>query len=275
MTNLALWTKCYRDTRVLLFFLAALVFGFNWLFVYVTSQIDLSALRIFFQSLPSFFEKLAGVSFDAIATPRGRIAMAYGDPVVVFSVVIWAIGRGSDAVSGEIGRGTMEMILAQPVRRLSVLAVQACVTIGGAALLSMAILAGTAAGLATVPLDESLHWQQFLPGALNIFAMTLFLAGASTMVSAWDNYRWRTIGVMGAFYLSQLVFKLMGQTIAWFKWLLNFTFLTACEPQSLIVNTETSWTLSWQYDGLLIGLGIACYVAAAVIFCNRDLPAPL
>ena len=105
--------------------------------------------------------------------------------------------------------------------------------------------------------------------------MTAFLAGASTMVSSVDNYRWRTIGVMGGFYLSQLVFKMMGQTIAWFKWLLNFTFLTACEPQNLIVNTETSWKLSWQYDGLLIGLGLACYVVAAVIFCRRDLPAPL
>jgi len=275
MNNGALWTKCFRDSRLLLFFLAALVFGFNWLFVYVTSQIDLAALKIFLNGLPKFFEKLAGVSFDSIATPRGRIAMAYGDPVVVFSVVIWAIGRGSDAVSGEIGRGTMEMILAQPVKRLSVLAIQACVTVGGAALLTVAILGGTAAGLATVPLDETLTWQHFLPGALNVFAMTMFLAGASTMVSSWDSYRWRTIGVMGGFYFAQLVFKMMGQTLPRFKWLLNFTFLTACEPQNLIVNTESSWTLSWQYDGTLIGLGLACYVVAAVIFCNRDLPAPL
>ena len=43
----------------------------------------------------------------------------YVHPLVLFSAVIWAIMRGSDCVSGEIGRGTMEMLLAQPVRRTS------------------------------------------------------------------------------------------------------------------------------------------------------------
>ncbi|HEY2841044.1 MAG TPA: ABC transporter permease subunit [Pirellulales bacterium] len=275
MTNKALWIKCFRDMRVLLFFLTCLLFGFNWLFVYITSLIDLAALKLFLGSLPPFFEQLVGMSFDSVATCLGRISMAYVDPVVVFSTTIWAIGRGSDAVSGEIGRGTMEMILAQPVRRLSVLAVQACVTLAGAAVLCLAILGGTAIGLATVSLVDPVHWRQFLPGAINVFAMIFFLAGASTMVSSWDSYRWRTIGFMGAFFISQLVFKMMGQTIAWFKWLLNFTFLTACEPQKLIVESERAWTLSWQYDGVLIGLGMACYVVAALVFCNRDLPAPL
>ena len=42
----------------------------------------------------------------SVATSLGRISMAYVDPVVVFAATVWGIGRGSDAVSGEIGRGT-------------------------------------------------------------------------------------------------------------------------------------------------------------------------
>ena len=29
------------------------------------------------------------------------------------------------------------------------------------------------------------------------------------------------------------------------------------------------------YDSILIGLGLVAYLGAAVIFCHRDLPAPL
>jgi len=275
MLNKALWRKCIRDARVLLVFLAGLLFCFNWLFVYLSSLIELGPLGVFLQTLPPAFERLSGVSFASVATTLGRISMAYVDPVVVFSTTIWAIGRGSDAISGEIGRGTMEMVLAQPVRRLSVLATQASVTLGGAAILSIAVIAGTAAGIATVPLADELRWTEFLPGAINVFAMTVFLAGVSTMVSSWDNYRWRTIGLMGAFYLSQLIAKVIGRLVENFGWLLNLSFLTACEPQALIVDTQTAWTLSWQYDGILIGLGMAGYVVAALIFCHRDLPAPL
>jgi len=115
----------------------------------------------------------------------------------------------------------------------------------------------------------------FLPGVVNLFAFMLFLAGFSTMVSSWDNYRWRTIGLVGGFYVIQLVMKVMARLVPKLEWLLQFTFLGAFEPQSLIIKQEQAWGLSLQYDGALIGLGLASYVVAAVVFCHRDLPAPL
>ncbi len=275
MGNKALWRKAISDARLLLFFLTGLLFCFNWLFVYLSSLIELGPLGAFLQTLPPAFEKLSGVPFSSVATPVGRISAAYVDPVVLFSTTIWAIGRGSDAVSGEIGRGTMEMLVAQPVTRLSVLLTQALVTTLGSAILATAVLLGTSAGLATVSLGEEVSWRPFLPGALNLFAMMFFLAGVSTMVSSTDNFRWRTIGVMGAFYVVQLVFKVIGRLVERFSWLLYLTFGTACEPQALVIDFDQAWTLSLKYDGVLIGIGLACYVVAAIIFCRRDLPAPL
>ncbi|MBI2824519.1 MAG: ABC transporter permease subunit [Planctomycetia bacterium] len=275
MLNKALWRKAIGDARVLLVCMTALLFGFNWLFVYLSSLIELGPLGVFLQTLPPAFEKLSGVPFGSVATPVGRISMAYVDPVVIFATTIWAVGRGSDAVSGEIGRGTMEMLLAQPVRRISVLFTQAVTTLSGAAVMAAAALAGTCAGLATVRLHESLGWMTFLPGAINLFAVMVFLAGVSTVVSSWDNYRWRTIGIMGGFYVIELVVKVVGRLVDRFHWLLNLSFLTAFEPQALIAEAPGSWALSWQYNGVLIGLGLAGYAAAALVFCRRDLPAPL
>lgn len=275
MFNKALWRKAITDARLLLAFLTALLFVFNWLFVYLSSLIELGPLGVFLQTLPPAFEKLSGVPFASVATPLGRISAAYVDPVVVFSTTIWAIARGSDAVSGEIGRGTMEMLVAQPVRRLWILATQATVTILGAAILSLAVLLGTCAGIATVPLGEPVDWTVYIPGVFNLFAMMVFLAGVSTLISSDDNYRWRTIGLVGAFYVVQLVFKVIGRLVERFDWLLYFTFAAACEPQALVIDYDQAWALSWRYDGVLIGLGLACYAVAAAIFCHRDLPAPL
>jgi ABC-2 type transport system permease protein len=275
MGNKALWRKAIGDARLLLLFLTALLFGFNWLFVYLSSLIDLGPLGVFLQTLPPAFEKLSGVPFASVATPVGRISAAYVDPVVLFATTIWAVGRGSDAVSGEIGRGTMEMLLAQPVRRISVLATQAAVTTLGSAILATAVLVGTCMGLATVSLNEHVDWTAFVPGAVNLFAMMFFLSGVSTLVSSADSHRWRTIGVVGGFYVVQLVFKVIGRLVERFSWLMYLTFGTACEPQALVIDAEQAWALSIRYDGVLIGIGLVCYAVAAAIFSQRDLPAPL
>ena len=80
---------------------------------------------------------------------------------------------------------------------------------------------------------------------------------------------------MGAFYVLQLVCEAIGRLVTWLEWLTYCTFFTACEPQALVIDADHAWALSWRYDGVLIGLGLASYVVAGAIFANRDLPAPL
>lgn len=277
--NRALWRKGIGDARLLCVSLVVLLFTFHWLFVWLSSLIELGPLGAFLQALPPEFEKLAGVPFSSVTTPVGRIALAFVDPVVVFSATVWGIGRGSDAVSGEISRGTMELLLAQPVRRLSLLVVHGVVTTVGAAAIAAATVLGTWAGLATVDVGVPIAPATFLPGALNVFALMFFLAGLTTMVSAGDNYRWRTIGVVGAFYFIQLIVKVVARLVDWAQAMMYFTFLGAFEPQRLVVDAwlspDAGWQTVWQYTGALVGLGLLAYVAAAIVFCRRDLPAPL
>jgi hypothetical protein len=51
--------------------------------------------------------------------------------------------------------------------------------------------------------------------------------------------------------------------------------LEVYEPQRLVGGGAEAWWLLARYDGVLLGIGIAAYVAGAVIFARRDLPAPL
>src|SRR4051794_11012259 len=167
--NRALFVKAVTDGRALFLALLAILIAFPWLNIWLASKISLPAFAEFLaNALPKKWEKFSSVSFSEMATPAGRIAIVYIHPILTFGTAIWAIARGSDCASGEIGRGTMELLLAQPIRRTSVYATQAVVTILGAALLAAATLCGTAVGLATVPLKGEVSASLFVPAAVNL-----------------------------------------------------------------------------------------------------------
>jgi ABC-2 type transport system permease protein len=279
LLNRALWRKAIHECRGLLASCVALMFAFHWIFVWITSMVKLGPMATFVRTLPEGIQNLSGVPVNELATVAGRIALAYVDPVVLFTSAVWAISRGSDAVSGEIDRGTMEMLLAQPIHRVAVLFTKSAVSIGGAACIALACYLGTWCGVRTVPLEEPTDIWPFAPAALNLFAMTVFLIGVSTAVSACDRYRWRTIGLLGGYYTLSLIVNVMARMVKSLRWLEWFTFFGAYEPQGMIsemlVRPHVAWTMSWRYDGTLLGLAMLGFAVAGVVFAQRDIPAPL
>jgi len=285
--NLALWKKTIVESRWLLLGGMVFMFAVHWLRVWIASFFSVDSLEGIFSFMPSVVETMLPVSYSQMATTAGRIAIAYDDPIVLLLVTVWAVSRGSDAVSGELNRGTMEMVLAQPVTRLGVLGSQAAVTLAGGALLALTALMGTFIGLATITLDQPASTRVFVPAALNLFAITVFLAGLSTMISSGTNYRARTIGIVGGFYAVSMVVKIVGRMAPGFEWLTYLSFFTPFEPQLLVGDRSRAWAL-WVphggdsfalgglgYDSILIGLGLVFYIVALIVFSRRDLPAPL
>ena len=275
--NRALWRRALIESRPMLLSCCGLMLLFHWLFVWLSSKIDLGAIEIFLGMLPTEFQRVSPIPVADIATPAGRIGLAYIDPVAVFTATAWGIARGSDAVSGELGRGTLEMVLAQPVRRVSVLVVQAAATSLGAVLIGLFSWLGTCLGLATVDLpgDVAVPETLFLPAAINLAALAFFLGGVTTMASSWDRYRWRTIGLAAGLYVVSLIIKLIARMAPGWDWLIYLSFLGAFEPLVFINRPNEAWRLTLEYNGVLVGLGLAAYGIAAVIFARRDLPAPL
>lgn len=284
--NTALLKKSLLESRWLLISSMAFMFVVHWLRVFISSFFTSGKLESIFALMPEVIEPLLPVSFAQIATGAGRIAVAYDDPIVLLLVTVWAISRGSDAVSGELNRGTMEMLLAQPVTRWGVLFSQGSVTLLGAALLAGTALTGTSVGLATVTLEHTISPRSFVPAALNLFSFTVFLAGLTTMISSGQSLRSRTIGIVGGMFAVSMILKIVGRMIPDYSWLTYTSFFTPFEPQLLVSDLEQAWSF-WApaggdlllgglgYDSVLVGLGLVFYATATVIFCRRDLPAPL
>jgi len=276
MFDTAIWKKTWGDQRVLVLSLVALWSAFPWIYIWLSSQIPMPAFQdVLLRAIPQDWQRLSGVPFSEVATHAGRVALAFVDPVVVLAATVFGITRGSDAVSGQLERGTMEMILAQPVTRMAVFVSQALATIAAAALLAAVLFASAASAVALGPWAGKVDPLRFLPAALNVFGLIVCMAGISACVSAADSYRWRTIGIMCGFYVFAILAKLVGRLSSSLAWCGYLSILNAYEPQRLVGDPATAWRLLAGYDGVLLGIGLAAYAAGAWMFAKRDLPAPL
>jgi ABC-2 type transport system permease protein len=284
----ALCAKSLSDAKWLLVPFALLMFFFPWIYIWATSMINMPAFSQFLSNaLPKQWERVSGMSFAQMATPAGRIALVYAHPLIMLSATVWAVARGSDCVSGEIGRGTMEMLLAQPVRRTTVYTTQALVTIFGSAILAIVAWCGTATGLATVHMPQPIFATIYLPPALNLFGLMVCLGGLSAFASSWDSQRWRTVGLMGACYVVSAILDVASRVSERWEWLGYASFFRAYKPQTLVAHASEAWSLLDYENGAVVGLGLAgyqfvlfgigllAYTAGALIFSRREIPAPL
>lgn len=322
--NRAVLKKCLMEARLLFVACAVALFAFCWVRVYIVSRLEMTSFIAIVEKLWDKWKDFSPVPLSQLLSYSGRIALTYDEPIVVVCVSIFAIARGSDAVSGEINRGTMELLLAQPVSRLQALYSQAAVTVGGLVLLALISWAGVWCGIQTisvkedapvkslkvpglpieipysfkkpekirVPMSQRVDAEDILPGAFNLGCLGFCLAGISTLVSAFDRYRWRTIGLVAGFYVVQMVLKILAMAIKEVGWLKQVTIFTLYEPQKFIaaaVHTpHEAWNVALHdsagnflepgplgYNLILLGLGLFSYLAAGIVFHKRDLPAPL
>jgi ABC-2 type transport system permease protein len=321
--NRAVLKKCVLEVRLLFVAMAALLFAFCWMRVWIVSTLEMTSFASIMEKLWDKWGDFSAVPLKQLLSYTGRVALGFDEPIVVFGMSIFAISRGSDAVSGELGRGTMELLLAQPISRLQVLYSQALVTATCIALLCLATWGGMYAGIQTtsvkeaipppmirvpglgaiplpfgtnekirVPMRDRVRPADMWPGAINLFALGFCLAGISTLVSACDRYRWRTIGIVAVFFVLELIFKIVGIAFKEMWPLKAFSIFTAYEPQKLVSIAANDPAHSWaiQYTApasnvpelgplgyylVLLGIGLFAYLAAGIIFHRRDLPAPL
>lgn len=278
MINRILLKSYIGQGRLLLCSLGLVLFAFAWVRVWVVSLVNMGQFEAILGQLKDF-ERFSPVPFEMLVTYRGRVGLTYDEPIVILCVVLWAISRGSDVVSGEIGRGTMEMLLAQPISRLKLLFTHALVSTAGLALLCAAVWAGIAVGVnvttvdATIPppsvqvpffginlpvsfgepqiesfyLVEKVDPATFAASTFNLFAFGFFLLGLSTLFSCFDRFRWRTIGCVMSVYVVQLIMFGLGKAAEVMSWLIRCSFFNCYQPQIMsILSSPESEVSPWS-----------------------------
>ncbi len=277
--NRTLIRRSVRDSWVLLLCCSALTLVFICLRVWISSKIKVDHFIKIFSGAFKMFENLLPVAVEDLASPLGRAAFSYEELPIILLLGMWTVTRGTDCVAGRVGSGTMEMLLAQPLRRITLVASHSVVTLGGVVVLGVASLAGLAWGLKASEFNPRPELASLVPAAVNYLGLGVFLLGAATLVSAIARSRSQAVGVVIGFYVVELALMIVARLSPSAQWLENLTILSAYEPTLLTLGLaykpEEYWPLFWEYNACLVALGSALWGAAAVIFCHRDVPAPL
>ncbi len=301
--------KLLRDVRIPLLVVALLLFGFQCLWCKVTQRITeelLPALtakldygfltNTLFQGPGKLIQTIMGGERIRLDRPADMLSIGLVHPLTITILGVWAVGRATGAIAGEIDRGTMELILAQPLARFRLVLAHFCVDCLVIPLLCLTVWAGLWAGTGMVgllqvgaPLDTreaAVDPWKYGPGLWNTAALLFAISGYTMWLSALGRQRGKVMGLAVLITLLQFLVNVIGQLWDTVSRLRMFNVFYYYQPQQIVLSDK--WTVSvgapWP-DGPLLGdlnvlavlgtVGAAGYGLALWTFCRRDLPAPL
>jgi len=316
--------KLLRDLRLPLLVVAVLLAAFQCLWVKITqrtsgeliplftglaaaqklSPVDLES--IVFKGPGKIMQTLMGGETIRVENAMHMLTIGYVHPLMQTLFCIWAIGRASGAIAGEIDRGTMELLLAQPVPRWRLVLAHACVDLLTIPVLCLSLWAGTFLGSWLVgPIEPSmevltkmpfkvevdraalqLHPEAIGPALWNVGALIFAVSGYTLWISACGRFRWRVLGVAVLVTLLQFLLNVIGQMWDVVAPLRPLTVFYYYQPQQVILSGRWMVDLGQAWNGgqplfavnvlaVLFGVGLAGYGLALWTFARRDLPAPL
>lgn len=326
--TLILVRKLLRDVRPALIVVCLILFAFAAFWVKIAQRVT-SEIAPVFNSIALLFgdKKLfedilfkgpGKVSQAALGwgdlnfeNPNDFLAMGMLHPIVLTLCVVWAVGRAAGAVAGEIDRGTMELLMSQPVPRNRLILAHFLVDLIALPLICLAFFAGTQFGLWVVgdfipdytalrnlkapgqaktmlPIPENpaplpVNGVSELLGLVNTLALMFAVSGLTMSISAAGRSRWKATGYAVLVLVVMFVANTIGQLWEPAGWVRPLTFFFYYQPQRAMLDGDWLVDLGKVWAGapwvpaagVLFTVGAVGYLVALRTFTRRDLPAPL
>jgi ABC-2 type transport system permease protein len=293
--------KVLRDLRWSLLAVGGLLAGFEMLWAKITERITVELIPEFTKLAP--LKQIAGILFKGsgklmqtmmggetirLDSTMDMLTIGYVHPLVQTVFGIWAIGRASGALAGEMDRGTMELLLAQPIARSRVVLAHFVVDLLTIPCLCLCLVLGSYVGVSIVRLDN-IDLARFWRAVPNAAALIFALSGMTMAFSAAGRFRWRVLSLALGLALIQFVLNVVGQLwdlLAPWRALTVFYYY---QPQPTILQDRWTVPVGKGLPGLgpeealfsaspvavLVLVGLVGYAIALAAFTRRDLPAPL
>jgi ABC-2 type transport system permease protein len=320
---LILIRKLLRDCRPALIAVCLILFLFAALWVKITQRVT-AEITPFFNTVarvaklpPKLFEdvlfKGPGKVSQAVLggadlrfeRPMDFLAVGLLHPVVLILSGVWAIGRAGGAVAGELDRGTMELLLSQPIPRNRLIVAHLAVDAIVIPLICLSFYAGTQFGLwavgpfeidytgvrqalgrevppalfesigvPTEPETLEVSGREQLPALANLAALAFAISGITMALSACGRNRWKVTGFAVLITLLMFIANVLGQLWDGAAFLRPLSVYYYYQPQKIMLRHE--WSVgAVPVVGVLLTVGGAGYAIALRVFTRRDLPAPL
>jgi ABC-2 type transport system permease protein len=172
---------------------------------------DDQALSEYAKDLPESLRALfAGGELD-LSSPVGYLnsqVFALTAPLVLF---IFAIGAGSGAIAGEEEKGTLDLLLAQPLRRRDYVVQRFLSLCALMAALGIALLAAVALGSAAVGLE--IGFDRLVAASMSVMLLALFVGSLALAVGGVAPGRARAISIASGVAVAAWLLDGLGQAV--------------------------------------------------------------
>ncbi|MHC5536918.1 ABC transporter permease subunit [Singulisphaera rosea] len=266
---LALIRKHSTEARWVLILSCLAFFGLSILTVWLTLRFErLAASEDFDKAARNlgFFKRLGGPEMDG-STLALEISF-WNHPLIVLTVLGWAITRGAAAVGGEIERGTLDLILSRPTSRSAFLASHIAYTVFGLVALAAALIVGDLIGNQVFPVKSPANLLAYLRPGLMVITLGMGVYGYTLPFSTIDLVRWRPSLIASAITLAGLIALTVAPQFEGYDWLEKLSVLRAYAPV----------TVAMKGDPLAFNAGVLVLIFGAgvglsfLLFSARDLP---
>jgi len=269
--NLSLFRYSLKSSRGGIIVWSLFLFLYALLMVYMLQSMGDVAelLDEYIDKFGAMVEVFAG-EFGSVLNPDGSLSMGKWlslEFLALWPVImsVYAIFYAGGIAAREVERGTMDILLSQPVPRRHIIISKFLVFPLVLVIVAVASIVGVLIGMAIIGNSSDLGGicLAFLPAALiplavgsySLLFSCIFLEPRKVMLAAGS--------LTGLFY----ILNILARTVGPVKWLGNLSIFHYYEPAP--ITSELS--MNWVGIGIYLGIIVICIAASIYIFRRRDI----
>ena len=267
--SLALFLAHLKSSRWGIVAWVAIIFVYALLVIYLYPTVADTFGTEYYQILPDWLKQALGLE---------DVDLSGGLPLSIYVtteflawwpllVGIYAIFAAGGIVAREMDKGTLGLLLSQPLRRSRLLSSKFAAFCLALIFIGIAAVAGIALGFALIDVSASLGG--ICLAVVEGLCLVLAIGSYSLLFSCIFLDPRRTLTASGlltaAFYILSFIAPILGR----FDWLSRLSLFYYYRPGQ-IVDTATP---DWAGLGIYLGLTAVCFIASLRVFQRRDIAA--
>jgi ABC-2 type transport system permease protein len=265
--NLPLFGRTLAWQRARWIFVTLALFGWGVLIpVFYTAFSDL--IRDLANS-GAFPEELLSFGSGSLFTLPGSITIGTQHPIAIAMLAIFAVGATATSIAGERETGTLEVMLARPVSRVTVYLSILIGLLLVVALVLAALIGGFIVGSAIQGVLDELPLEQVPMMWLNGFLLWGAFATFGMAASVSFDRPGPAIGLTLAYLLLNYFFEILGSLWREVEWTQEYSLFHHFQPTEILEGSAD------PVDLVILGIAfVVPIVYALIVFPRRDLAAP-
>ncbi|NIO28559.1 MAG: ABC transporter permease subunit [Candidatus Latescibacteria bacterium] len=269
MNSLAYPLFILKNHRGFALFSVVVIAALQYLIIELMTTLNTDAfINTIFSQLPERFRLLVSENFIARMSAEGAAAFGFNHPIVLALLVINAINIPTRHIAGEIESGTMEWLLAHPMKRMRILG---SLWISGGFLIFLIICGAWTGSFLALAATHHYTYETFvkmLQIGTNLWLLSVLVLSFSILISAFGKEGSRVGMRCAAVILIFYFLHFLGTLWKFLEAIKPFNIFTYYQPQKLMFDERSFW-LHLCVLSVLIGL---CLIISVKQFQRRDIP---